>query len=127
MAFQQVVYNFPTFITGTSISPSIQLSGSFLYLYLIVPPMSSMGYVTNVVGPYYLQGSSDNVNFYRYSNPESNTSPIGTNDFVITTALSQRCVFVPNFGMRYVKVELTATSTTPASNATFQVVCVSEQ
>lgn len=124
MAFVQQVFTVPTFTTGASISPSLEIPGCYLYVYLQVPSMSA---AYSAATPVYIQASADNSTFMRFSNPEVNTSTVGANDFQIVSAATQRIVQIPNFALRYLKVELSATATTPAGAQNFKVICVSNQ
>lgn len=123
MAFLPQLFTVPTMVTAASLTPSLQLPGSYLFVYLIVPTMTAGYSVAST--PLYIQGSVDNVNFYRYVNVETNTNTIGANDLTIVSATSQRIINIPNFAMRYMKVEISGTATSVATN--FQVLCVSNQ
>lgn len=125
MAFQPQVFNVPSFVTGASVTSSIEMPGAYLYTFLVVPTMSA-GY-SAASTPIYIQGSADNVNFYRMSNVEVNTTTIGTNDFTIVSSCSQRIVPLSNFAMRYARIEISGTCTTPASATPFKFIAVSNQ
>ena len=125
MAFLPQVFNVPSFVTGASLTSSIEIPGAYLYMYLQVPTMSAGYSVAST--PIYLQGSLDNVNFYRYTNPENNTNTVGSNDFIIQSSVSQRQVYLSNFAYRYMKFEISGTCTTPANSPAFKILCVSNQ
>jgi hypothetical protein len=125
MAFLPQVYSVPSFVTGASITSSLELPGSYLYLYLVVPTMSA-GY-SAASTPIYVQASADNSTFYRYVNVESNTNTVGANDFIIVSSTSQRMINITNFAFRYVRFEISGTCTTPASATPFKLVAVSNQ
>lgn len=128
MAFLQQAYPiaFKSSVTNLSQTSSLEMPGSFLYVYLMLPTMS-VGY-SAAATPIYLQVSPDNVTFYRFSNPESNTSVVGANDFTIQSSVSQKAVLIPSFGFRYVKLEISGTVTAPASQTSgFYFVTVSNQ
>ncbi len=125
MAFLQQVFTVPSMVSGSSLTSSVEIPGSYLYMYLVIPTMTG-GFAADT--SIMLQGSGDNSTFYRFSNPESNTTPIGANDFIIKSSATQRMVYIPNFAFRYVKVETTAVATAGiTSNAPFKFICVSEQ
>jgi hypothetical protein len=124
MAILPQVFTVPSFVTGASISSALEVPGSFLFQYLVVPTMSA-GYSAQT--PIYLQGSYDGNTFFRYTNPESNTITVGVNDFAIASSVSQRMVYLTNFAFRFVRIELSATATTPAAVTPFKFICVSNQ
>lgn len=116
---------FNSSVTNLSVTSSIELPGDYLYLYLVVPTMS-VGYAAP--SPIYIQGSADGTTFYRYSNPESNTSLAGVNDFAIASATTSRIVYIPNFAMRYMRLEVSGAVTNPtAQTGGFKLVAVSNQ
>lgn len=125
MAFLPQIFTVPTMVTGNSITSALTLPGNYLYMYLQVPTMTGgFGADTRLM----IQGSADGVTFYRYSNPETNTFVVGTNDFIINSGATQRMVWIPNFSFPYLKVETTAVATNGiASNTQFKVICVSNQ
>lgn len=120
MAFIPQIFTVPTFVTGASLSPGLQMPGNYLYMYLVVPTMS-VGYSAGT--PIYVQGSADGQNFYRFS--EILTSTV-TNDFQIASAVSQRIVYIPNFSNQYIKLEVSGSVTGPAA-LNFKIICVSNQ
>lgn len=125
MAFYPQVFNIPAVVSATSLTPGLAVPGNFLYMYLIVPTMSA-GYSTGST-PIYVKGSIDGVTYYRYSNPENNTSTVGANDFTIQSSVSQRIVNIPNFSYPYIQLEVSGTATSPVSANIFKLVCVSNQ
>lgn len=134
MAFLPQVYpvGFASAATTVSVTPSVKLSGSYLYVYVIVPTMT-VGYSTAST-PIWIQGSIDGTNFSRFTNTEftTNTLVAGINDFVIASSVSQRCIQIPNFAMPYMRLEVSGTVTNPtgqtlATSGLFQIVCVSNQ
>jgi hypothetical protein len=90
-------------------------------MYIVVPGMAQYSAST----PIYVQGSVDNITFFRFSNPENNTNTVGANDFSVASSVSQRMVYISNFAMRYLRLEVSGTITTPSS--AFQIVCISNQ
>lgn len=125
MAMNVISYTMPSFTTAASITSGMELPGVFVYMYLQVPTMSA-GYSAGST-PIYLKASADGVTYYRFSNPENNTSVAGVNDFIIASSVSQRQVYIPNFSFRYVQVEISGTCTTPASAVPFKIITVSNQ
>lgn len=125
MAFIPQLFNIPTFVTGATFTPRVELPGSYLFVYVIVPTMTA-GYSTAST-PIFINGSADGTTFYRYSNVETNTNTVGTNDFTIVSATSSRIINIPNFALRYIELEISGTCTTPAAAGQFKLVCVSNQ
>lgn len=130
MAFLPQVFNvaFASNTTTASMTPALEIPGNYLYIYVVVPTMTS-GYATAST-PIYINGSADNATFYRFANTEAtnNTLVAGINPFTIASSVSQRIVLVPNFSMRYLKLEVSGTVTNPTAMVnTFQIVCVSNQ
>lgn len=123
MAFQQQVFTIGTMVTAASVTPALQMPGDYLYVYLIVPTMSA-GYSVGST-PLYIQCSADGVNYYRFSNPESNTLTVGANDFTVVSSTSQRVILIPSFALQYLKVEISGTATSVATQ--FKVCGVSNQ
>lgn len=125
MAFVQTVYNVPLCVSGSSKTSSIEMAGDWLYMYIIVPTMTS-GYGADT--QIFIQASADNVNFYRYGNPEVATLLAGTADFAIKSSATQRAIWVPNFAFRYALIETTAVASAGiVSSTAFKFVCVSNQ
>lgn len=125
MAFAPQVFTVPTMVTGASLTTIITVPGNFLYMYLQVPTMTG-GYSADT--SLHIQGSADGTNFFRFSNPENNTTPVAANDFTIISGATQRMVNIPNFCMPYLKIETTAVATNGvASQGQFKIICVSNQ
>jgi len=104
------------------------VGGCYVYTYLEVPTMSAGFSVTNT--PVWIQGSSDNVNFRRYTNPDNtaNTLVVGINDVVVASSVSNRIVPLPNFALRYVRLEISGTATgANAAPPTFKIIAISNQ
>lgn len=125
MAFLPQYFTFPLHASGASQTSALTIPGNYLYCYLQVPSMTSgFGADTRIM----LQVSADGTTFYRYSNPETNTFIVGTNDFIIVSSATQRMVLLPNFCFQYVKVECTAVATAGISTQNaFKIICISNQ
>jgi hypothetical protein len=132
MAFiqQSTSFGFNSAATNLSVTSSIEIPGCFLYQYLVVPTMTS-GYATAST-PIWIQGSADNVTFYRMTNSEmtNNTLVAGINDFVVASSVSQRIVPLPALAVRYLRLEVSGTVTNPTGQTNtnaFKLICVSNQ
>lgn len=125
MAILPQVFTVPTMVTGASITSAIEMPGVFLNMYLQVPTMTG-GYGADTT--LHIMGSGDNITFFRYANPESNTNTAGQNDFVIVSGCTQRLVYIPNFAFRWAKIETTAVATNGVTaQGQFKFVVVSNQ
>lgn len=125
MAFQPTIFTIPSMVSGNSLTTGFPIPGNFLYMYLQVPTMTG-GFAADT--RIMIQGSYDGVTYYRYSNPETNTFVVGTNDFIIASGATQRMVLIPSFSFPFIKVETTAVATAGiSSNTPFKVICVSNQ
>lgn len=120
MAFLPQVYTFNTMPAGASLTSGLPVPGNYLYMYLIVPTMSA-GYSVSST-PIYLQGSADGVTYYRYS--EVLTTSV-SNDFSIASSVSSRICYLPNLSTQYLKLEISGTATSVATQ--FKLICVSNQ
>lgn len=107
-----------SFVTNASLTNAIDLGGSYLYVSIEVP--GSLGTMFGAAStPIYVQGSSDNINFRRYT--EILTATVA-NDFAIASSMSNRIINIPYFGMRYVKLEASATVTGGVVPAAFKII-----
>lgn len=125
MAFLPQVFTIPPVVSATSLTPGLAIPGNYLYMYLVVPTMAA-GY-SSASTPIYVRGSLDGITYYRYSNPENNTSTVGANDFTVQSSVSQRIVNIPNFSYPYIQLEVSGTATSPAAANVFKLVCISNQ
>lgn len=105
-----------TWATGSTFSNSIDLGGGYLYISIEIP--ANLNNMFGAATPFYLNVSSDNVTFRRYMEPLTSTV---SNDFSIASSVSNRMVGVPYVGNRYVKLEASATATTPVAG--FKIIC----
>jgi len=133
MAFLQQVFGplgFNSAVTTVSVTPSIEVPGVFVNMYLVVPTMT-VGYSTAST-PIWVQGSYDGTTFYRITNPEltTNTLVAGINDYVIASSVSQRIVPLPAHQLRYLRLEVSGTVTNPTGQTNtnaFRIIAISNQ
>lgn len=107
MAIAPQVFTFPLIASNAS-TTVISAPGVFTKVYLQVPTMAA-GY-TIASTPIYIKLSTDGGTTYaRYTNPELNTFPVGSNDFTIASSVSNRVVLLPELGFATnIQVELSA-------------------
>ncbi len=91
-----------TMASGGTLSAAIDLGGSYDVAYLEIPTMVSGT-------AYAIQAATEITGTYRrVKHPSLNSSTVATNDFLIASSATNCLVPIPS-GLRYLKVETTAT------------------
>jgi hypothetical protein len=101
--------------SGATLSGAADLGRAWGRVYLEIRSMISNS-------QHYIQGSSDNSTFRRVYFDSLNSSTVGTNLYVIASAVSNGIVPAPP-GIQYLKVETTATAD---SGQTYKIICSDE-
>lgn len=106
-----------TMTSGATLTSEVNLGRNWATVYLAVPSMTSNSQL-------HVQAcESSGGTFRKVKHPAVNSSTVSTpNDFAIASAATNCWVLIPN-GVRYVKVESTATID---SGCTFKIVCSDE-
>lgn len=132
MATLPQVFLLPLVASGASVTSALEVPGVYTKMYLQVPTMAG-GY-SLASTPIYINVSSDPPGsagtapvLVRFSSPEVNTSPVGSNDFTIASSVSSRMVFLGQLSTRWIQVELSANASAGAASlGQFKVVTVIE-
>lgn len=102
-----------TMTSGATLTSAIDLQGGWINAYLVIPTMTSNTQIA-------IQTSDKETGtFRRVKHPTINSSTVATNDYIIASSATNCVVAIPG-GLRYVKVETTATVD---AGATFQILC----
>lgn len=110
-----------TISSGLSMSSSIDLAGGYLYVSVLIPKSGTVAaFSTSAGSPVYIQGSIDNVNFFRFYEIYTNTV---TNPWNVASSVSGALIPVPSFNFRYCKLEVSGTVTGAGGAVPFQIIC----
>ena len=132
MAILPQVFTLPLIASNASVTSALEIPGVYTKMYLQVPTMTA-GY-TVASTPIYITVSSDPAGsagtapaMVRYSSPEINTFPVGSNDFTIASSVSSRMVYLGQLSTRWIQVELSANASAGAASlGQFKVIAVIE-